>query len=790
MKTKRVFLSCTFRSAISAGLAGALVTCARGQTNIFDDFESGFAANGWITAASPSTAMTISTGANKVPATGTQSAKMVISTDAEAVTLPTAVSSVPWKYTFWLDDNDASATRALGTVRHYTGGTYNNGTLVQLLAAGKYNSVNIGTWNSSKYQGRIVNPSGYGFFNLDDPGSPNRSTAWHKFDIVCGQNSSSAYVLLFYVDNILSREFTNTSATYFGFNPDSLVIGSISAGSTAGTAYFDGIQVVQGIPFISSPPASASVTQGNQATLSVGAIGNGPFTYQWRKNGQIIANATDSSYTLSSPAISDSGTYSVFVTNSLDWATAGGAVLTVTPPLYVTVAPTNMILNPGGNVTFTATASGQGTITYQWKKNGGTINGQTDSSLTLNSVGSGDAATYTVTVHNGIDPDSTSNQGVLGVNSAPTLASIPNQNGSVGTTLAVTCSASGPYSTQLAPFQDFESANSGSVVEFCKPSFSGSTGGYVDANGLSYVTNVFPAAHPGAKALKVNWSFTSASPPAWLRLTTAGSGVNSGGNPTVAFNGVLQFDMYTDKSLNVALGLRENNAPGPIGSDSGASGASIEWVGVTGTGSPPSATTTVPAGAWTTLSFNLATAQIASYNAGNGVLDSTTGFGTLEHLALVAGDGQAGAYNIYLDNFYSVPTNASPIIFSLDTAPSGAAINPYSGTITWTPSTSGTANFTVRATDNYGLYDTKSFTVTVGSGASAVTSFTVAHGAGSSLSLNYSGGAGNQFVLIQTNNPFAPPGLWTRIATNFVTPGSFNISAGNYPAQFYRVKSE
>jgi hypothetical protein len=57
----------------------------------------------------------------------------------------------------------------------------------------------------------------------------------------------------------------------------------------------------------------------------------------------------------------------------------------------------------------------------------------------------------------------------------------------------------------------------------------------------------------------------------------------------------------------------------------------------------------VHAGQWTTLNFFLPYEPVRSFT-GNGVLESSTGKGVLEHLALVPAAG-TGTYNLFLDNF-------------------------------------------------------------------------------------------------------------------------------------------
>jgi probable HAF family extracellular repeat protein len=60
---------------------------------------------------------------------------------------------------------------------------------------------------------------------------------------------------------------------------------------------------------------SQTVTAGNPATFSVSAIGTAPITYQWMHNGTPINGATAASYAISAVQVSDSGAYTVVVTN-------------------------------------------------------------------------------------------------------------------------------------------------------------------------------------------------------------------------------------------------------------------------------------------------------------------------------------------------------------------------------------------------------------------------------------------------------------------------------------------
>jgi len=82
-------------------------------------------------------------------------------------------------------------------------------------------------------------------------------------------------------------------------------------------------------PSITTQPVAVSVSAGSAATFSVTASGSGTLTYQWYKGSTAISGATSSSYSISSVASSDAGSYYVTVTNSGGTTTSSTATLTV-----------------------------------------------------------------------------------------------------------------------------------------------------------------------------------------------------------------------------------------------------------------------------------------------------------------------------------------------------------------------------------------------------------------------------------------------------------------------------
>lgn len=62
-------------------------------------------------------------------------------------------------------------------------------------------------------------------------------------------------------------------------------------------------------------PPLITLDEGAVLTLTAQIEGSGPFTFQWRLNGQDIANAVSSFYTIQTMTLADAGTYTVVVTD-------------------------------------------------------------------------------------------------------------------------------------------------------------------------------------------------------------------------------------------------------------------------------------------------------------------------------------------------------------------------------------------------------------------------------------------------------------------------------------------
>jgi hypothetical protein len=85
------------------------------------------------------------------------------------------------------------------------------------------------------------------------------------------------------------------------------------------------------VPNLTTDPSSTTVAMGQTAVFSAAAIGSGPLTYQWQKNGTAISGAKSSGYTTPPATMADSGAqFRLRVSNSVGSATSNAATLTVT----------------------------------------------------------------------------------------------------------------------------------------------------------------------------------------------------------------------------------------------------------------------------------------------------------------------------------------------------------------------------------------------------------------------------------------------------------------------------
>jgi hypothetical protein len=132
-------------------------------------------------------------------------------------------------------------------------------------------------------------------------------------------------------------------------------------------------------------------------------------------------------------------------------------------PITVT-DPGDLTVCSGDQAVFSVTATGQPTLTYQWRKNsnpisnGGSISGATTPTLTINPTVTGDSGTYDVVVTDGFGQQLTSSSGTLTVNGRPTASASGTNTVCAGTSTPLT--GSGGTSCSWSPTAGLDNASS------------------------------------------------------------------------------------------------------------------------------------------------------------------------------------------------------------------------------------------------------------------------------------------------------------------------------------------
>ncbi|MEP1788067.1 MAG: FG-GAP-like repeat-containing protein [Reichenbachiella sp.] len=162
----------------------------------------------------------------------------------------------------------------------------------------------------------------------------------------------------------------------------------------------------------SSTPSNLTINTLPAVPSVVGAIGCSPSTvvltasgasdgdYRWydvASGGTALVGEVNSSFT--TPSLNVNTNYYVAIDNGSCESSRVLVVATIVEPAAITTQPASQSNDPGEDVTLTLVAAGEN-ISYQWKKDGTAIDGETASSLDLTNFDSGDVGDYTCEVSN------------------------------------------------------------------------------------------------------------------------------------------------------------------------------------------------------------------------------------------------------------------------------------------------------------------------------------------------------------------------------------------------------
>jgi alpha-tubulin suppressor-like RCC1 family protein len=189
----------------------------------------------------------------------------------------------------------------------------------------------------------------------------------------------------------LPTAFSTNAGTYSVFVTNS--VGAITTSSAQ-------LSITSAPPSIIVEPSSQVVSNNTVVVLRVVVGGSRPLVYQWLKNLQPLAGATNSTLIYTNIQPGDSGEYYVVVTNAIGSSTSDIAQVTVLAPPAITTQPTNQTVLGGATVIFNVAVSGSLPLSYQWLLGASPIPGATTDTVTLSNVQSGQAGSYSVIVTN------------------------------------------------------------------------------------------------------------------------------------------------------------------------------------------------------------------------------------------------------------------------------------------------------------------------------------------------------------------------------------------------------
>ncbi len=555
-----------------------------------------------------------------------------------------------------------------------------------------------------------------------------------------------------------------------------------------------------------SPVANASYLVGDTLTLSVTANGSPVPTYQWRKGTTDItgnASATTSTLVVPNLQLADAGAYNVVVTNESGSVTSGSVNVIVYQPPVITTQPVSQTITAGGNASFSVVATGDPTPTYQWRRGGVPFPGATGSTFTLNNVPANGAGNISVVVTNP-GGSVTSDTVTLVVNpvapafaaGAPTTATaIQGRSFTFGVAInntPATFSATGlagPGGLTINADNGLISGVPTTLGTFPITITATNTSGHADLN-LSLTVQAPPPVITSAASAsgRVGTAFsftvaatngpntyTSSTLPAGLTLNGASGAIT--GTPTTA--GVTTVTITaTNASGSVSQPFVISidpplNAPVYTGTTtpSGTQGATFTFTPSFGTVTAPYVLTgALPAG----LTFNVTTGVISgtptqtgsfpvTLKATNAGGDTTVALTIIINPAptapVITSAGSAAA-RVGVAFTFTLTSTATPATYSATGLPAGLTLAAATGAITGTPTTFGSFEVEVKATNAVGTGPTSILLINVAPAVNApvITSAPIAPGT-VGQAFNYSLTASNSPTGFAITSGTLPAGL-------------------------------
>ncbi len=283
------------------------------------------------------------------------------------------------------------------------GQTYTRGTTMTINWTYDYNPAYLGNWVALDYS----SDGGSSWTNI--VGGLYGGTTSYDWEIPALATPSTQYYIRVYEQQNYSWAYTYNSDGYGGAF-------TIIKNCTA--------------PIISTSPQPATVCSGTAYTFSVTSdMTDG--TYQWKKDGIVVATTTVPSYTINPVNTGHAGTYNVTLTDACSTPGAPKVTNSGTANFVVNIAPAItqqpqpiVTICQSGRDTLKARGIGVGR-TFQWQKDGINIPNATDSNYVVDNAQLTSNGSYRLVVSGTCTPPATSNASVVNVVVRPVITTEP-----------------------------------------------------------------------------------------------------------------------------------------------------------------------------------------------------------------------------------------------------------------------------------------------------------------------------------------------------------------------------
>ena len=298
-------------------------------------------------------------------------------------------------------------------------------------------------------------------------------------------------------------------------------------------------------PSITTQPQSFTVAVGATANFLVGVSGDAPLAYFWSFNTNTPVGGNSNTLALVNVQTTNAGSYRVIVTNSAGTATSSAATLTVLIPPTITANPTNLTVAAGGSAAFNVTATGSALLSYQWYFNTNTaLANATNATLTLNSVNSTNAGTYSVIVTNLVGA-ATSSVALFTVLGSPVITTQPQSlSVAVSNNATFTVTASGTATLNYQWFFNTNTAVGGNSNNLALLNVQTTNAGTYSV----IITNNYGAVTSSFATLTVSTSIVN-----YAQFNLEGFAQSTTGGGVIATNNSAYVQVYTPLDFANAL---------------------------------------------------------------------------------------------------------------------------------------------------------------------------------------------------------------------------------------------